>query len=168
MVTIILFNCVNYDFLRKNRIYTGYDRAFVHSMNIYILHRHPTLSDCTTINNHCVCAENFEYFRKPDHLLQCIQKRKCFHCQRYRAMDRKFESVTASTNLLLIAAALGKFDLFRFLHSLGGCLETKSGIFELRPLHLAIVNGHFNIFCYLLAQQVNNRDVLIVYLFFYI
>lgn len=114
-------------------------------------------SDCTTLNNHCVCAENFEYFRKPDHLLQCIRKRKCFHCQRYRAMDRKYESVAASTNLLLIAAALGKFDIFRFLHSVGGCLETKSGIFQLRSLHLAIVNGHFNIFCYLLAQQVRKH-----------
>lgn len=111
--------------------------------------------DCTTLTNHCVCAENFEYFRKPDHLLQCIKKQKCFHCQRYRCMDRKYETVTATTNLLLISAALGKFDIFRFLHSTGCCLESKSGIFELRPLHLAIVHGHFNIFCYLLAQQVN-------------
>lgn len=70
-------------------------------------------------------------------------------------MDKKHEIVTASTKLILIAAALGSFELFRFLHRHGCCLETKSGIFELRPLHLAIANGHFNIFCYLLAQQVD-------------
>jgi ankyrin repeat protein len=70
-------------------------------------------------------------------------------------MDKKHEIVTASTKLILITAALGKFELFRFLHRHGCCLETKSGLFELRPLHLAIANGHFNIFCYLLAQQVD-------------
>ncbi|XP_045190406.1 serine/threonine-protein phosphatase 6 regulatory ankyrin repeat subunit C-like [Mercenaria mercenaria] len=111
--------------------------------------------DCTTLTNHCVCAENFEYFRKPEHMLQCLRKQKCFHCQRYRCMDKKHEIVTASTKLILITAAMGSFELFRFLHRHGCCLETKSGIFELRPLHLAIANGHFNIFCYLLAQQVD-------------
>lgn len=76
-------------------------------------------------------------------------------------MDKKYETVTATTKLILITAALGKFELFRFLHRQGCCLETKSGIFELRPLHLAIANGHFNIFCYLLAQQVDiNATIL--------
>lgn len=70
-------------------------------------------------------------------------------------MDKKYEIITASTKLLLITAAMGSFELVRFLHRHGCCLETRSGIFELRPLHLAIANGHFNIFCYLLSQQVD-------------
>jgi len=74
-------------------------------------------------------------------------------------MDRKFEGVTASTRIIHAAAASGRFELFRFLHSAGCSLESTSGIFELRPLHLAIVHDHFNIFCYLLAQKVK-RNVI--------
>ena len=123
-----------------------------HSCNI--LH---IFSDCSTITNHCICATNFEYLHKPDHLIQClaIGKRKCFHCQRYKCMNKAYDTVTASTKLILIAAALGKFELLKYLYQNGCSLESKTGLFELRPLHLAIVHGHFNIFCYLLTQKVD-------------
>ena len=113
------------------------------------------LSDCSTLTNHCICATNFEYLHKPDHLLQCFSKRKCFHCQRYKCMNKDHDTVTATTKLILIAAALGKFEILKFLCQSGCSLEAKSGIFELRPLHLSIVHGHFNIFCYLLTQKVD-------------
>ncbi|KAH3864648.1 putative ankyrin repeat protein RF_0381 [Dreissena polymorpha] len=116
--------------------------------------------DCTTITNHCICAENFEYFRKPDHVIQCLKKGSCFHCQRYKCMDRKYDTVTASSRLIHIAAAAGRFEVLWFLHRAGCSLETTSGIFELRPLHLAIIHGHFNIFCYLLAQKVDVNAVM--------
>lgn len=111
--------------------------------------------DCSTLTNHCICATNFEYLHKPDHLLQCFSKRKCFHCQRYKCMNKDHDTVTATTKLILIAAALGKFEILKFLCQSGCSLEAKSGIFELRPLHLSIVHGHFNIFCYLLTQKVD-------------
>jgi len=88
-------------------------------------------------------------------VLKCIEKRKCFHCQRYRAMHKPHDVITASTNLLLVAAALGKLEILKYLHQNGCSLESKTGVFELRPLHLAIANGHFHIFCYLLTQKVN-------------
>ncbi|XP_052772970.1 serine/threonine-protein phosphatase 6 regulatory ankyrin repeat subunit B-like [Mya arenaria] len=119
--------------------------------------------ECTSLTNHCVCAENVEYLRKPDHILQCIRKGKCFHCQRYRCMDRKYETVTASTSLLHLAAASGRFEVFRFLHRSGGDLESTSGLFQLRSIHLAIIHGHFNIFCYLLSQKVGVNAPLLTH-----
>ena len=120
------------------------------------------LTDCSTITNHCVCATNFEYLHKPDHLLQCLEKGKCFHCQRYKCMNREHDTVTATTRLILVSAALGKFEILKHLHQNRGCsLESKTGIFELRPLHLCIVHGHFNIFCYLMTQKVDVNAVIL-------
>ncbi|WAR21382.1 NU98B-like protein [Mya arenaria] len=132
------------------------------SERMHVLVGH-VLEECTSLTNHCVCAENVEYLRKPDHILQCIRKGKCFHCQRYRCMDRKYETVTASTSLLHLAAASGRFEVFRFLHRSGGDLESTSGLFQLRSIHLAIIHGHFNIFCYLLSQKVGVNAPLLTH-----
>lgn len=117
--------------------------------------------DCSTLTNYCVCASNLEYFRNPSHVIQCFRKRRCFHCERYRHMQKEYESITATTNIFLAAAALGKLKLFKFLHQHGCDLESKTGIFGLRPLHLAIVNGHFKLFQYLLCQHVDVNATLL-------
>ena len=75
-------------------------------------------------------------------------------------MRRDHVTITSSTSPILLAAALGKFQVFKFLHEKGCSLESKSGVHELRPLHLAITHGHFNIFCYLLANQVDINATL--------
>lgn len=117
--------------------------------------------DCSTLTNHCVCATNFEYLYKPDHLMHCLEKGKCFHCQRYKCMNKDHDTVTAMSKLILVAAALGKFEVLKYLHQHGCSLESKTGIFELRPLHLSIVHGHFNIFCYLMTQKVDVNAVIL-------
>ncbi|KAK3595847.1 hypothetical protein CHS0354_014670 [Potamilus streckersoni] len=116
----------------------------------------PISFECSTLTNHCLCARNLEYFLNTKGVLQYISTGKCWHRRVHRNIRPGLQSpIQASTKLILITAALGKFEVLKYLQKNGCSLETKSGLYELRPLHLSIIHGHFNVFCYLLTQQVD-------------
>ncbi|KAL3864067.1 hypothetical protein ACJMK2_005773 [Sinanodonta woodiana] len=116
----------------------------------------PISFECSTLTNHCLCARNLEYFLNTKGVLQYISTGKCWHRRVHKNIQPGVHSpIQASTKLILITAALGKFEVLKYLQKNGCSMETKSGLYELRPLHLSIIHGHFNVFCYLLTQQVD-------------
>jgi hypothetical protein len=108
----------------------------------------------------CPCGSNLEDVicatggqdRILEDLIRFIKYGECYHVQLGAC-----SSVTgkASIRLIHVAAALGNVDLLKFLseHSCG--LDAETGVYRMRPFHIAIIRGQAKIVQYLLSPAVD-------------
>ncbi|KAJ8304752.1 hypothetical protein KUTeg_018335 [Tegillarca granosa] len=106
----------------------------------------------------CVCAHILEklqhdgYIFPVNKLSRYILSGRCPHVQRHTPR----ESVgTTSTNLVLVAVALGKLQTVQYIVESGCSLDCSTSVLKMTPLHIAVHRNDLRLFQYLVSQGVD-------------